>query len=88
MHLSFYTTSGCHLCDHAEEFLNILGRHPQLNSQFRWSAVEISASEDLIVRYGVKIPVIATEQGDEISWPFEMEQLGEWIYNHLNEHSS
>ncbi|WOG25368.1 glutaredoxin family protein [Endozoicomonas sp. 8E] len=88
LHLSFYTTSGCHLCDHVEEFLIILGQHPQLHSQFCWSAVEISVSDDLIEQYGVRIPVIATEEGDEIGWPFEMEQLGEWIYNHLTEHSS
>ncbi|WP_252179971.1 glutaredoxin family protein [Endozoicomonas sp. 4G] len=83
LHLSLYTTSGCHLCDHAEEFLNILGQHPQLHNQFRWSTVEISTSDDLIERYGVRIPVIASEKGDEIGWPFAMEQLGEWIFNQL-----
>ncbi|WP_034841401.1 glutaredoxin family protein [Endozoicomonas numazuensis] len=83
LHLSLYTTSGCHLCNHAEEFLNILGQHPQLHSQFQWSSVEISESDALIERYGVRIPVIGTDNGDEIGWPFEMEQLGEWIYSCL-----
>ncbi|WP_062270224.1 glutaredoxin family protein [Endozoicomonas arenosclerae] len=83
LHLFLYTTSGCHLCEHAEEFLNVLGQHPQLHNQFQWSPVEISESDALIESYGVRIPVIATEDGQEIGWPLEMEQLGEWIYNHL-----
>ena len=74
--LHLYTTSGCHLCEEAEKLLNKL----QASERIQWQPVEISDSDELIDRYGVRIPVVK-EQGSqrEIGWPFSLEELRCWV---------
>ena len=38
-------------------------------------AVDISASEDLMLRYGVRIPVLQHPDGRELNWPFTPQQV-------------
>lgn len=84
LQLLLYTTSGCHLCEEAEDLLKVLGQHPQLKNRFNWKPVEISESDALIDQYGIRIPVIQLEADQsEIGWPMTMESLGEWIYQKL-----
>ncbi|WP_066014325.1 glutaredoxin family protein [Endozoicomonas atrinae] len=73
--LTLYTTSGCHLCEEAEEMLNFL----QNQQVCRWVAIEISEDDRLVDLYGVRIPVIATEEGRELGWPFTLEALNDWL---------
>lgn len=72
--LVFYTTSGCHLCDVASAMLQQL--NPEIVS---FDAVDISESDELIDRYGTRIPVIgdpsAEKEPVELGWPFDQEQL-------------
>ncbi|USE39470.1 glutaredoxin family protein [Endozoicomonas sp. SCSIO W0465] len=75
LQLTLYTTSGCHLCEEAEEMLNLL----QNQQICRWVAVEISEDDFLVDRYGVRIPVIATEGGRELGWPFTAVALNDWL---------
>ena len=74
--LFLYTTSGCHLCEEAEKLLKKL----QASERIQWQPVEISDSDELIDRYGVRIPVVK-EQGSEqeIGWPFSLEELRCWV---------
>ncbi|WP_051789532.1 glutaredoxin family protein [Endozoicomonas montiporae] len=46
----------------------------------QWLPIEISNSDELIDRYGIRIPVIK-EQGTEkeAGWPFDFEQLHDWV---------
>ena len=37
--------------------------------------IEIADSDELMKRYGVRVPVIARPDGDEISWPFSLDEL-------------
>lgn len=70
--LIFYTTSGCHLCEHAAALLEQL---TQLK-QFDVEEVDISTDEKLVELYGIRIPVVknaATEK--ELGWPFDLEGL-------------
>lgn len=76
--LVFYTTSGCHLCDVASGMLQ------QLNSDIvSFDIVDISDSDDLIDRYGTRIPVIADpdkrDKPAELGWPFDQEQLLDFL---------
>ncbi|MGB1272499.1 MAG: glutaredoxin family protein [Endozoicomonas sp.] len=77
--LILYTTSGCHLCEEAEIMLK------QLTQQgvCQWQAVEIAEDEQLVDRYGVRIPVVSNVLSDgkaeEIGWPFDQEQLEDWL---------
>lgn len=71
----FYTTAGCHLCELAEQLLQAL--NPEL---IQIEAVDISDSDQLIERYGVRIPVLADSLSDnELGWPFDQEQLLDYL---------
>jgi glutaredoxin len=61
--LQLYTTAGCHLCEHAEEILYDLS--------VRFEAVDIADDPSLIERYGVRIPVLRDDAGQELGWPFD-----------------
>ncbi|OED47383.1 glutaredoxin [Endozoicomonas sp. (ex Bugula neritina AB1)] len=75
--LILYTTSGCHLCEHAEQLLN------QLQSQgwCQWQAVDIADQDALADRYGIRIPVLAGDgRADDLGWPFDIDQIKEWLH--------
>lgn len=69
-----YSTDGCHLCDMAYEMVMILGRTDDV------SVVDIVEDDALVESYGMTIPVIRhMNSGQEIGWPFEVEQLSEFF---------
>lgn len=74
--LILYTTSGCHLCEHAKDRL-----WPVLSSgDWRLEEVDIADSDELVERYGVRIPVLArVGGGEELDWPFDEPQLEQWL---------
>ena len=69
---TLYGTSACHLCELAEEMLQPLCA---ALPGFGYARVDISDSDDLFLRYGVRIPVLADSRGRELDWPFSPEQL-------------
>lgn len=78
--LLLYTTSGCHLCELAENMLNTLAREGRCS----WQPVEISDDDRLIEVYGIRIPVIRKmseneQDHNEIAWPFSLPELREWL---------
>jgi len=79
MKVNLYTTCGCHLCEEAFSLLQLL-QHDGWNLQI--NEVEIATSDSLIERYGVRIPVIATDagsHGSELGWPFSQKELTEFL---------
>ena len=74
--LYLYTTLGCHLCEIAEELvIASLG-----DRAFQLVKVEIADNDDLMDRYGLRIPVLALDkQKDarckELGWPFDGRQV-------------
>ncbi len=75
--LYLYSTAGCHLCEQAEALLQPLLRRGLLHLQ----VVEISHDEELMQRYGVRIPVLGVHgQGgwQELQWPFDQAQVLSW----------
>ena len=77
--LYLYTSLGCHLCEQAEALLRALpaGACSEIRAE------EIGDSDDLIARYGIRIPVVAysSEQGEwrELGWPFDAAMLAELL---------
>lgn len=70
--LTLYTTAGCHLCEQAAAMLAQLAADNQVDVL----AVDIASDEQLVERYGIRIPVVRDEQrGQELGWPFAMEDL-------------
>ena len=74
--VSFYTTAGCHLCELAHEML----LEVQQQQDLEITAVDIADSDDLIERYGIRIPVIRlTAEDREIGWPFSLSELAAFL---------
>jgi hypothetical protein len=70
--LYLYTTLGCHLCEQALELVEpLLGDY-----SFQLKAVDIADSDELMERYGIRIPVLRRPDIDkELGWPFDQQQL-------------
>lgn len=65
--ITFYTTTGCHLCEQAAA---ILQRAP-LSTAIPMEVVDIATSPVLVERYGTRIPVLhRSDNGNELGWPF------------------
>ena len=66
-----YGTSACHLCEIAEGMLGGRG--------VAFDKVDISTSDELFERYGVRIPVLQRPDGRELGWPFSGTELAEFL---------
>ena len=59
----FYTRAACHLCEsalpHARRAAKVFGR--------RLDVVDIDADDDLVVEYGLRVPVLTTSGGELIA---------------------
>ena len=74
--LIFYTTAGCHLCEHADLLLQELVQAANNRNRFEIEEEDISTDEKLVELYGIRIPVVKNAaNGKEIGWPFGVEEL-------------
>ncbi len=71
MQLILYTTAGCHLCDLADAILQSLANSAQLDIVH----TEIGDNDELVERYGIRIPVVKFSDGTELGWPFEQSDI-------------
>jgi glutaredoxin-like protein DUF836 len=61
--LVLYERAECHLCDEARQALDaLIGRD-------RYERVDIDASDELVVRYGFRVPVLAVDGVDRLEAP-------------------
>lgn len=72
MNIRFYTTLGCHLCEEALSMIHLL---QEQNEFLSLKEIEIANSNELIRLYGIRVPVIAREDDEEINWPFTLNEL-------------
>jgi hypothetical protein len=71
-----YSTPGCHLCEMAREIVSPLLTHFSLCLE----EIDIAESDELIERYGVRIPVLKSPRHlDELGWPFDSVQASEFL---------
>ena len=76
MELIFYTTEQCHLCELAEALLI----NTPMQRPIPVDAVDIAQSEQLVERYGTRIPVLRrNDTGAELDWPFTRDQLIQFL---------
>lgn len=76
--LILYSTSACHLCETAKTIIL-----PELvRYQLELEEVDVSESDELIERYGEKIPVLALTS-HELNWPFSHAQFLAFIENSI-----
>ncbi|GAA3900927.1 hypothetical protein GCM10022228_09460 [Halomonas cibimaris] len=74
IYLRLYTTLGCHLCAQLEGLV-----HALVNDDAVVEHIEISEDDTLVQRYGVRIPVLADCDGDELDRGLDPQRLGEWL---------
>lgn len=72
--LILYSTLGCHLCDLAVEVIAHCSEAREKNV----CSIDIADDDDLVARYGVRIPVIAYA-GKELGWPFTADELSVFL---------
>ncbi|USD42480.1 glutaredoxin family protein [Vibrio sp. SCSIO 43135] len=72
--LTLYSTEGCHLCEMALELITEAGLKRSVE------VIDIAGNDELFIRYGVTIPVVKFE-ANELNWPFDLEQLKNWLDN-------
>ena len=69
--LILYSTEGCHLCESAERLLRSM---PELR-RTTVDVVDIANDPMLFERYGTSIPVVASNVGAELAWPFNADDV-------------
>lgn len=71
-----YSTPGCHLCELAREILDpLLSQYTLVLEE-----IDIAQADELIERYGVKIPVLKSPHHlDELYWPFDSAQVAHFL---------
>ncbi|MCC5797668.1 MAG: glutaredoxin family protein [Methylophaga sp.] len=65
--LQLFTTAGCHLCELAEQAIHNAGLSPD----YQLELVEIGDNDQLVEQYGIRIPVLRSDKGHELNWPFD-----------------
>lgn len=60
-------TEDCHLCEQASSMLSYIG--------IDFASIDIATDPVLVERYGVRIPVVVSDDGRELGWPFELDEL-------------
>lgn len=71
-----YGTSGCHLCELAEQQLL-----PWVERGWQVELVDIAESDALLERFSLMIPVLErVDAGQILPWPFDLYQLESFLY--------
>lgn len=77
--LLLFSTLGCHLCEHAKALV-----YPIADGfNYRLKEIDIADSDDLMARFGVKIPVLAlwetTEENPSLATESDYSKMAEEI---------
>jgi hypothetical protein len=76
MKLCLYSTSACHLCEQAESLLQGMAENIMLS----WDTIDIVDDDQLMQRYGLKIPVLHKPEGEvDLCWPFTELDILHWL---------
>ena len=73
--LTLFTTEGCHLCEQAHEILLCVADNHPLDIRLQ----EIGDDDQLVARYGVRIPVVRFPNNDELDWPFSHADIEKFL---------
>jgi len=71
--VTFYTKSGCHLCEEAYEQLEVLRRSVEFNIE----AIDIRSTDELYAQYRATIPAVRIGARVFIEGPFAQDVLEE-----------
>jgi hypothetical protein len=69
MEVILYERPGCHLCEEVRVLLDdMLGPD-------RYLRIDVDGSDDLVLRYGFRVPVIATDGTDRLEAPMTADDV-------------
>jgi glutaredoxin-like protein DUF836 len=71
--LVLYERAECHLCEDARKALDALV------GPDRYDRVDIDSSDELVVRYGFRVPVLAVDSVDRLEAPISEPDLREMV---------
>ena len=57
----------------------MLEEQSRLDPDLQFDTVDISESDVLMERYGVRIPVLQHPDGRELNWPFSVSELQQFL---------
>ncbi|HDZ55114.1 MAG TPA: glutaredoxin family protein [Pseudomonas xinjiangensis] len=81
LNVTLFATSACHLCEEAASLLK-----PLAGNGVQVHEVDIIDSQTLLERYQLRIPVLKRDDnGAELDWPFDMQQLIVWLGDVIGE---
>ncbi|TMO06616.1 glutaredoxin family protein [Pseudoalteromonas sp. S558] len=69
-----YHTDGCHLCEQAEQLITEV-----LSDTSELLLIDIMTDEQLIAEYQISIPVLKSEHGEQLFWPFTSHSVREFL---------
>jgi hypothetical protein len=69
--LVLYERTGCHLCEEARVVLD------EMIGPDRYARLDIETDDDLVLRYGFRIPVLALDGVDRLEAPISAPDLRE-----------
>ena len=67
--MTLYERDGCHLCDEARVLLD------EMIGIDRYARVNIDAQDELVLRYGFRVPVVAIDGVDRLDAPITAPDL-------------
>ena len=67
--MTLYERDGCHLCDEARVLLD------EMIGPDRFARVNIETDDDLVLRYGFRVPVLALDGVDRLEAPITRPDL-------------
>ena len=67
--VTLYERDGCHLCEEVRVLLD------EMLAQDGYTRIDIEADDELVLRYGFRIPVIAVDGTDRLEAPITREDL-------------
>jgi glutaredoxin len=67
--ITLYERSECHLCEEARQVMDAL------IGPDRYARVDIDTSDELVVRYGFRVPVVAVDGVDRLEAPLTADEL-------------
>ncbi len=73
IHLILYERDGCHLCDEARVLLD------EMIGPDRYARVDIETDDELVLRYGFRVPVLALDGVDRLEAPITSPDLEELL---------
>jgi len=68
---TLYHTDGCHLCEQAMALL--------AQCQVEYKLIDIVFNEESVALFGTRIPVLENIKGQYLDWPFDYEQIKQFL---------